>query len=84
MFGKLLIVDDFVIFQDFGHALLYFEEGDGEFLFKLRPSNHANFFLLCQTRYANVVHFEKLLEILVRDFQRGTIHHYMSFKNLII
>jgi hypothetical protein len=49
MFGKLLIVDYFVIFQDFGHTLLNFEEGDGEFLFKLSPSNHADLLLLNHT-----------------------------------
>ena len=84
MFGELLIVEDIIIFQDFGHALLDFEEGAGEFLFKLSPSNHADLFLLSHTGDANVIHFEKLLKILVRDFQRWTIHHYMSFKNLII
>ena len=84
MFGELLIVDDFVIFQDFGHALLDFEEGAGESLFKLSPSNKAEFFLLSHTGDANVVNFKKPLEILVRDFQAGTIHHYKSFKNLII
>ena len=84
MFGKLLIVEDFVIFQDFGHALLYFEEGAGESLFKLSPRNKADLFLLSHIWDANIIHIEKPLEILVRDFQPGTIHHYKSFKNLII
>ena len=57
MFGELLIVDDFVIFQDFSHALLDFEEGAGESLFKLSPSKKAEFFLLSHSGDANVVNF---------------------------
>lgn len=82
MLGKLLFINNFVVFQDLSQALLHFKEGTGKFVFKLSSGKKAYFFLLGHSREANFVHFEKPLEILIRDFQPGTINH--SFNYIIV